>query len=107
MIEREAVEHVNPETGGITTVSLDGEGQAAPSSASVNEPAHSVATATNVGGDDGDSSALRASSAVEVGATNSPETANELDDGAVAAVMDKVRLANADGVEPPNELRVI
>lgn len=32
--------------------------------------------------------------------TNSPKTANKLDDGAVAAVMDKVRLANADGVEP-------
>jgi uncharacterized protein (UPF0335 family) len=32
--------------------------------------------------------------------TNSQETANELDDGAIAAVMDKVRLANANGVEP-------
>lgn len=32
--------------------------------------------------------------------TNAPETASELDDGAVAAVMDNVRLANANGVEP-------
>ncbi|ATU91424.1 DUF2312 domain-containing protein [Phyllobacterium zundukense] len=32
--------------------------------------------------------------------TNSSATTNELDDDAVAAVMDKVRLANANGVEP-------
>lgn len=31
---------------------------------------------------------------------SSLETANKLDDGAIAAVKDKVRLANADGVEP-------
>jgi len=100
MIEREAGEYVDPETGEITTVSLDGVGQEAPSSTSINEPANPVATATNVGGDDVDSSALRASSAVEVGATNSPETANTMDDDAIAAVKDQVRLANANGVEP-------
>lgn len=33
---------------------------------------------------------------------NSLEPANKLDDGAIAAVKDKVRLANADGVEAPS-----
>ncbi len=69
MIEREAGEQADPETGEILDdkVSLDGEGQEAPSS-------HPATDAANAGGDDVDSSALRASSAVEAGATNSQIT---------------------------------
>ncbi|MBZ3691015.1 DUF2312 domain-containing protein [Phyllobacterium calauticae] len=71
MIERE--ERIDAETGEILddTVSFDGEGQEAPSS-------DVDADAANTGGDDVNSSAMRASSDVEVVATNSPETANEV-----------------------------
>lgn len=56
--------------------------------------------ATGMGGEDVDRSASRASSAVQLGATNSPERANPLDGGAFVAVKGKARLTNADSVEP-------
>jgi uncharacterized protein (UPF0335 family) len=72
MIERE--ERIDPDTGEI----FDdiGEGQESPSSERI--PDGPVAAA-NAGGVHVDRSAVRASSVVEVGATNSPETANEMD----------------------------
>jgi hypothetical protein len=98
MIERE--ERIDPDTGEILddAVSLD-EGMEAQSGARINDPM-TVASPANAGGDDVDSSAWRASNAVEVGATNSPETADEMDDDAVAAVKGQSRLANVDDVEP-------
>jgi hypothetical protein len=89
MIARE--ESIDPDTGEI----LDdiGEGHETPSSVV-------EADAANMGGKDVDRSALRASSAVEVGATNSPETANEMVDDAIAAVKGQSRLANVADVEP-------
>ncbi|MBZ9600715.1 hypothetical protein [Phyllobacterium chamaecytisi] len=67
MIARE--ERIDPDTGEI--LGDVGEGQEAQSSDVEADPA-------NAGGDDVDRSALRASSAVEVGATNSPETAHQV-----------------------------
>jgi uncharacterized protein (UPF0335 family) len=92
MIERE--EHIDPESRETTEspVSLD-EGR-------VGQSSGVKADAANAGGEDVDRSALRASSAVEVGATNSPETANEMDDDAIAAVKGQSRLANVADVEP-------
>lgn len=66
MIEREEGEHIDPETGEIT----NSHGKASDGI----DPSRNEGAANTEQGDV-DSSALRASSAVEVGATNSPEAA--------------------------------